>query len=194
VTERLLVPVAIVAVVAVARVFLATEGSTPPGQPALEHLTSAVALKAHFNRDPTEMRVLLLLAPSCSYCLKGATVIERILRDRSSQPVNVLVVWQPMLPTDWGRPGSGSLRRLSDPRVRQFWDADRTVAHALKASFAEHEDSLGCCVTDGVWWDLIAVFPPGAEWKDRFPEPVLIDGTVEEVADRFTEVLGRGRE
>jgi hypothetical protein len=188
--RRLLAPAAIVAVVVIARMILATEGATPPGQPALEHLTSADALKAHFNRDPTEMRVLLLLAPSCSYCLKGATAIERILRNRSSQPLNVLVVWQPMLPTDWGRPGTGALARLSDPRVRQFWDADRTVAQALKASFAEREDALGCCITDGTWWDLTAVFPRGAVWNDRFPEPLLLGGTVEEVADRFIEVLG----
>jgi hypothetical protein len=188
--RRLLIPAAIAAVIVVARAFLATEGRTPPGQPALEHLTSADTLKAQFNLDPSETRVLMLLAPSCSYCLKGATVIERILRDRPSQPLNVLVVWQPMLSTDWGRPGTGSLGRLSDSRVRQFWDAEHTVARALKASFAEREGTLGCCITDDIWWDLVAVFPPGAVWNDRFPEPLLLDGTVEEVADRFTSALG----
>jgi hypothetical protein len=194
VTRRWLVPAAVVAVVVIARAFLATEGRTPPGQPALERLTSADGLKAHFNRNPAETRVLMLLAPSCSYCLKGATAVERILRARSTEPLNVLVVWQPMLPTDWGRPGTGALGRLGDPRVRQFWDDRHTVAQALKASFAEREDSLGCCVTDGIWWDLTAVFPSGAVWNDRFPEPLLLGGTVEEVADRFTEVLDGHRE
>lgn len=192
--RRLLIPAAIVAVIVVARAFLATEGRTPPGQPALEHLASADALKVHFNRDPTKTRVVMLLAPSCSYCLKGATVIERILRDRPSQPLNVLVVWQPMLSTDWGRPGTGSLGRLSDSRVRQFWDAEHTVARALKASFAERQGTLGCCITDDIWWDLVAVFPPGAVWNDRFPEPLLLDGTVEDVADRFTSALDGRRE
>lgn len=192
--RRLLLSAAVVAIVVSVRVFLAREGSTPPGQPPLEHLATAEALKPHFNRDTAATRVLMLLAPSCSYCLKGASVIERMLRERAGQPLEVLVVWQPMLPTDWGRPGTASLGRLGDPRVRQFWDADRTVAQALKASFAEREDSLGCCVTDNVWWDLIAVFPPGAVWQERFPEPLLLDGTVEDVADRFVAILdGRSR-
>jgi hypothetical protein len=187
--RRLLIPAAVVLLIVLARVWLGIEGSTPSGQPALEHLTRADALKVHFNRYPTQWRVLILLAPSCSYCLKGATVVERILRSRAKEPVTVLVVWQPMLATDWGRPGTGSLGRLSDPRVRQFWDVNRTIADALKRSFPAREDTIGCCVTDGVWWDLMAVFPPGADWNEAFPEPLLLDGTVEEVADRFSALL-----
>ena len=52
--RRLLVPLAVVALLVLARAYLATEGSTPPGQPALEHLGSADDLKAHFNRDPSQ--------------------------------------------------------------------------------------------------------------------------------------------
>ena len=187
--QRLLVPLSVVAVLVLARAYLATEGSTPSGQPALEHLRSADALKAHFNRDPSQWRVVMLLAPSCWVCLKGARVIEEILQQRANQPLAVLVVWQPMLITDWGRPGAGTLGRLADHRVRQFWDADRTVAQALKTSFSEREAGLGCCVTDGVWWDLMAVFPPGMEWNERLPEPLLLDGTVEEGAERFAALL-----
>ena len=187
--RRLLAPLAVVALLVLARAYLATEGSTPSGQPALEHLRSADALKAHFNRDPSQWRLVILLAPSCWVCLKGARVIEEILHQRANLPLSVLVVWQPMLTTDWGRPGTRTLGRLTDQRVRQFWDADHTVAAALETSFSEREDGLGCCVTDGVWWDLVAVFPPGTEWSERLPEPLLLDGTVEEVADRFTALL-----
>ena len=88
------------------------------------------------------------------------------------------------------QPGTGPLGRLSDSRVRQFRDAEHTVARALKASFAAREDTLGCCITDDIWWDLIAVFPPGAVWNERFPEPLLLDGTVEDVAERFVAALG----
>ena len=187
--RRLLVPTAIVALVVLARAFLAMEGSTPGGQPRLQHLASAEELKAHFNRDPSATRVLMLLSPSCPVCLKGTTIIERILRERTSQPLTILAVWQPMLSTDWGRPGTGSLGRLSDARVRQFWDAGQHVAQALRASFPHREEALGCCITDGIWWDLIAVFPPGTEWHERFPEPLLLDGTVEETAERVIAVL-----
>ena len=60
-------------------------------------------------------------------------------------------------------------------------------------SFSEREDTLGCCVTDGVWWDLMAVFPPGTEWHERLPEPLLLGGTIEEAAEGFIAVLDRRR-
>jgi hypothetical protein len=189
VTRRLLIPIGVVAFVLLARAYLATEGSTPPGQPPLEQLTNTDQLRAHFNRNAERIRVLMLVAPSCSVCLKGARVIERILGEHETRPIDVFVVWQPMLATDWGRPSTGSLGRLSDARVRQFWDAERIVATALKASFPAREETLGCCVTDGVWWDLIAVFPAGARWHDRFPDPLLLEGTLEDAADRFTAAL-----
>ena len=77
-------------------------------------------------------------------------------------PLVVYNVWQPVLPTDWGQPGTGALARLSDPRVRQFWDSDRLLARAVEHSSEGRTLQPNCCFERGLWWDFIAVYPPGA--------------------------------
>jgi len=44
----------------------------------------------------------------------------------------VLVVWEPILPTDWRPPSGSTLGRIPDGRVRQFWDAKHIVSAELK--------------------------------------------------------------
>lgn len=172
-----------------ARLWLATAGSPPAGQPPLVELRNLDGLKAEFNREVGKMRVILSLAPSCPYCLKGATEIARILATRGGDQLVVFNVWQPILPTDWGRPGTSVLHRLTDARVRQFWDRDRLVARLLEQSSSGRELQPSCCFQRGVWWDLIAVYPPGVRWGDVLPEPVLLDGTVADAAPAFEALL-----
>jgi hypothetical protein len=188
---RYLAPVGIVVLLLLARAWLATAGSTPEGQPPLAGLNNLEALKAEFNRESARMRVIILLSPSCPYCLKGASEIERLLTKHREHPLVVFNVWQPILPTDWGKPGTGALRRLADARVRQFWDADHRVVVALEQSSRGRDLQPGCCFHKDIWWDLMAVFPPGAEWGDTLPEPVLLEGTVDDAAPAFDALLGR---
>lgn len=189
--KRYLAPAGVAVLLLLVRAYLATAGSTPERQPPLADPNERSALQVQFNREAARMRVIILLSPSCPYCLKGASEIERILEKHPERPLVVFAVWQPILPTDWGRPGTGALRRLSDARVRQFWDADHRMAQALEQSSRGRALQPGCCFHHGVWWDLMAVFPAGATWSDTLPEPVLLDGTVDEVAPAFGALLAR---
>jgi hypothetical protein len=191
VRTRYLTMVGIVVVLFAARAWLATAGATPDGQPLLVELRDLDGLKADFNREAGKMRVIISLAPSCPYCLKGATEIARILARSHEHQLVVFNVWQPILATDWGKPGTSALHRLSDVRVWQFWDADRLVARALERSSFGRERQPSCCFQRGIWWDFIAVYPPGAQWGDTLPEPVLLDGTVVDAAPAFEALLGR---
>ena len=191
VKTRYLTLVGIVVLLFGARVWLATGGATPDGQPPLVDLHSLDGLKADFNREAAKMRVIISIAPTCPYCLKGATEIERILRRRPDHQVVLFNVWQPILATDWGKPGTGALRRLADARVRQFWDAEHLVARVLELSSAGRELQPSCCFERGVWWDFIAVYPPGPQWGDVLPVPVLLEGTVADAAPAFEALLGR---
>ena len=99
-----------------------------------------------------------------------------------------------MLETDWSKPRSGALARLSDRRARQYWDPQRRVGALLKQSEEAfqflHPD---CCEDQGVLWDMAAVYAPGVEWRDALPQPVLVDGTVVDVANRLETALAAGR-
>ena len=93
--------------------------------------------------------------------------------------VRVLVVWEPMLPTDWMRPRGMVQRRVSDVRVVQFWDKEHLVAKELKQQFPSSQTL--CCQRHGILWDFATVYPPSVEWNTS--PPVYFGGAVLDVAD-----------
>ncbi len=95
--------------------------------------------------------------------------------------MKVFAVWEPILLTDWGRPGSGVLGRLSDPRVSQFWDKQHLVSKRLAQDARDPQPKQSCCERSGTLWDLGAVYPPGALWTQAMPPAVFFDGPVVQV-------------
>ena len=105
-------------------------------------------------------------------------------------PVTILAIWQPMLPTDVSAPRTGTLARLSDKRVRQFYDARHLMATRLKADAREPQPGPECCTRNGILWDLMAIYPSGATWTDRIPVATFFNGTVVDVIDGLERALG----
>ena len=91
--------------------------------------------------------------------------------------LKVLVVWEPILPTDWSRPITPVLARISDRRAMQFWDKDHLIAKELRQHLGETHPS--CCSSAGILWDIAAVYPQGAKWGAA---PAFIDGPVVDAA------------
>jgi len=92
----------------------------------------------------------------------------------------VLVVWEPILVTDWRSPSGSTLARLSDPRVRQFWDPKHVVSIELSQM-----ESLRHLQTEpnsgkGFYWDEAIVYGPHSKWKDA-PTPLFWNGPVYQV-------------
>lgn len=100
-------------------------------------------------------------------------------------PLRVLVVWEPMLPSDWGRPSGMVQSRISDLRVVQFWDKDHLVAKELKQQFPSSHKL--CCQRNGILWDVAAVYPPKVEWGAA--APTYFGGAVLDVADDVNQQL-----
>lgn len=99
--------------------------------------------------------------------------------------MRVLVVWEPMLPTDWSRPSGMVQSRISDPRVVQFWDKDHIVARELKEQFPSSQTL--CCQRSGILWDVAAIYPPRVEWGSS--APVYFGGAILDVADKVRQRL-----
>lgn len=85
-----------------------------------------------------------------------------MLEEVPGRPVRVFVVWEPVLPTDWGAPSTAALKRISDGRTAQYWDKDRLVSKSL----GEHD-------RHSIVWDHIAVYAPGTTWNQQ---PALFAG------------------
>jgi hypothetical protein len=94
------------------------------------------------------------------------------MQEFAGKPVRALVVWEPVLPTDWFSPSSMTLSRMSDTRVAQFWDKGRLISHSM----GEHDRR-------SIVWDYIAVYSAGTLWEDRPPEAPYHDGPVVQVME-----------
>lgn len=184
------------ALILIAGLFYFTRASyVPAGQPELMELkaNSLPTLRAEFNREPSNLRIILLLSPTCPTCLEGASAIEEVLKRHPDGQITVFAVWEPMLSTDWSKPGTGALERLGDRRVRQFWDADHTVAAALGTMEKTTQLDPGCCKRRGVLWDLIAAYPPGPAWGDTLPRPTFFAGTMVQNAAGLEDVINSNK-
>jgi len=109
--------------------------------------------------------------------LRGASAIEDLLKQEKSANLTILVVWEPILASDWSRPTRPVLARISDPRVRQFWDKDHLIAKQLDQQLSTSQPS--CCRHAGILWDVVALYPKGIKWGGS--QPAFIDGAVVKV-------------
>ena len=106
----------------------------------------------------------------------------------------VFAVWEPMLPTDWEAPGTSVLGRLSDRRVRQFWDPNHMVAAVLKKEEQARKLHPNCCERKGYLWDLTAAYAPQTHWGDSLPLPLLFNGPVVKVSPELESILSNAKQ
>jgi hypothetical protein len=117
--------------------------------------------------------------------LRGASAIEELLKQEKLANLAVLVVWEPILASDWSRPTRPVLARISDPRVEQFWDKGHLIARQLDQQLSTSQPS--CCRHAGILWDVAALYPKRVKWGGS--EPVFIDGAVVKVEAELAKQL-----
>ena len=99
------------------------------------------------------------------------------------------MVWQPILPTDFGAPTTSVLSRASDRRVQQYWDRDHVLAKQMAADARAPQPEQECCVRSGILWDLAAVYQKGARWDERMPLATIFNGPVVDITDAIEAAL-----
>ncbi len=82
--------------------------------------------------------------------------------------------------TDFAAPGAAALKRIPDLRANQFWDKQRLIS-----------SSIGAHNRRGVVWDYIAVYPRGAIWTGKPPQPLYEGGPVVQVVDPARAALAQ---
>ena len=99
------------------------------------------------------------------------------------------MVWEPILPTDFSKPITIVLNRLSDGRVTQFWDAENVLATRMAQDARSPQPKQECCVSKNHLWDLAALYSAGAKWGAQMPTAVVFNGPVVYVDDQIREAL-----
>jgi len=109
--------------------------------------------------------------------MRGASAIEDLLKQEKLANLTILVVWEPILASDWSRPTRPVLARISDPRVRQFWDKDHLIAKQLDQQLSTSQPN--CCRHAGILFEEVALYAKGVQWGGT--QPAFIDGAVVKV-------------
>jgi hypothetical protein len=149
--------------------------ATPKGQPTLMNITqeNLTEFERDFDNSGDQVRVLLLFSPTWPACVRGASAIESLLKQLPGEKLRILVVWEPILPSDWQSPTRPVLSRISDLRAAQYWDKDHLVAKLIKAQISPEEPN--CCDHNGILWDLVALYPKRSDLRSK---PSFIAGPV----------------
>lgn len=102
----------------------------------------------------------------------------------------MLVVWEPILASDWRKPSGGTLARIADRRARQFWDPKHLVAEELARIAKQKPDqpAPACCVRKGFHWDEAVLYAPHERWGDG-PIPAYWNGPVYRIAPALEKAL-----
>ena len=95
--------------------------------------------------------------------------------------------------TDWKRPGMGVLGRISDTRVKQFWDEEHLTAKQLAKDARSPQPQPVCCKHGEILWDLVAVYAPDAVWGDRMPVAAMFNGPVVDLESDLEDVVRKLR-
>lgn len=102
-------------------------------------------------------------------CLRGASAVDEALKAHPQAGVRVLVVWEPVLPTDWGAPSPSLTSFVGDRRAIHFRDRGRRLSAMLGGAGAveklARESKIDFGMKD-VIWDVALVYPPGARWGE----------------------------
>jgi hypothetical protein len=103
--------------------------------------------------------------------------------------VRVFTVWLPIVFTDFARPSTGVMSRMTDPRVQQLWDPDHLLAREITLAAQPPHPQPDCCEIKGIFWDVAAVYRKGARWDERLPPAVFLNGPVTDVVQGLEAAL-----
>jgi len=112
------------------------------------------------------------------------------LQHYSNPSLRVLVVWEPILPTDLRSPVHSTLGRILDKRTRQFWDPQHLVAQELGRIAGENpgQPKPDCCINRGFFWDDAILYAPHSQWRQT-PAAVFWNGPVVRVTSALEKTL-----
>jgi hypothetical protein len=119
----------------------------------------AVALRAAFNADAADTRVLALVSPTCGSCLLGATTLEKdVFAKISSTRLRGFIIWVPKLGAHQ-HDVAGATPTVPDPRATHYWDGTGYLVHAYPAVLGLGADA----------WDVYLIYSPGVRWTGTTP-------------------------
>ncbi|MBX9599809.1 MAG: hypothetical protein K2X35_02355 [Bryobacteraceae bacterium] len=95
-----------------------------------------------------------------------------------SNPIKLIVVWEPVIESDRAAPTTPILKRISDPRAAQFWDPERFISRML----GEKDEET-------IVWDQVFVYPPGGKWTHAPPQHLYTGRPIVKIIPKLEAAL-----
>jgi hypothetical protein len=119
----------------------------------------AETLRAAFNADTSDVRIVALVSPTCGACLRGASDMQTGVFATISDPrLRGYIVWVPKL-DGHEKNVDQATHTVADPRVSHYWDGDGYLVHAYDQTLHLGQDA----------WDIYLIYPPGVRWDGAQP-------------------------
>jgi hypothetical protein len=169
-----------------------TNGTTQPTTLTRETLAS---VRDAFNGRVDRPRAIIFFSSGCAACDTGSAALQAML-ERLPAPVTVFAVWEPVLGAD-PPPTGHMLGNLKDPRVHQLWDPTHIMSDEMRAAELANPGSPPQARTrtnsdpDGVMYDTLVVFAPGARWDTTLPVADYLEVGLEAKLDELRQQLER---
>jgi hypothetical protein len=126
------------------------------------------ALRRDFNAAAGNVRMLLILSPSCPGCQAGSRDVQaKLLEKIDFAQLRVFVVWFPLLDADSRAVAERSAAAFDDPRVTQYWAADWTLGNLYGKVLPFPKD-----YKYRVAVDVYLIFDEKQDWGAEVPRPV----------------------
>jgi hypothetical protein len=122
------------------------------------------------------------------YAARG--VVESAIKGYPNADISIMIVWIPMLSSDNETAARKSSRMFDDPRVHQFWDANRLsgIAYSRDVFPQWAKDGAEALPPDHTLcealksradtppekrplWDIAMFYGKGSDWRDTPPKP-----------------------
>jgi hypothetical protein len=148
----------------------AIQASPAPAGISLEDLPPAdlSRLRQAFNDATGNVRMLLILSPSCPGCQKGSRDMQaQVLGKIDFEKLKVFVVWFPLFAKSDSREVALQTGAIyTDPRVVQFWQPDWTLGN-LYGKVLPFPKSYQYKVAV----DVYLIFDEQQTWGEEVPQP-----------------------
>lgn len=118
-------------------------------------------LRDAFNAGVGMVRVVMLVSPTCGYCLEGAASVHHALTaslPNAPTDVSVDVVWVPVLQAEAAHVPLATRFALG-ANVTHYWDAAGVLARGYQGTLGLGGDA----------WDVYLLYGPDVRWEDAAP-------------------------
>lgn len=133
-------------------------------------------LRDDFNRAKGAVRLILVVDPSCSACLRGMDDISRdLLSTTRDQRLQTFVVHVPVIGAE-AKHVLPAAKLLPSQNVRHYWNESGAVGWWLSQQFAIKNSKKSVYA-----WDVWLLFGPEAQWADKSPTPRVLMHQLEEL-------------